>query len=188
MAPTRPLVSRSFWQRTPLWELWSLWKLQWNNTEAWHTLHKKRQARTLLCFYNNKSRKILCETTVCLTHWGRVTHIYVSKLTIIGSDKGLSPGWRQSIIWIKAGILIIRTLKNKLQRNSCIFIQEIAFENVVCEMASICFGLNVLNFPKQLSTVASLGDNDSLGRDDGSIVWGWLRGLYYTKLSRIYLV
>ena len=33
-----------------------------------------------------------------LTHWGRVTHICVIKLTIIGSDKGLSPGWRHAII------------------------------------------------------------------------------------------
>ena len=32
-----------------------------------------------------------------LTHWGRVTHICVSKLTIIGSDNGLSPGGRQAI-------------------------------------------------------------------------------------------
>ena len=27
-----------------------------------------------------------------LTHWGRVTHIFVSKLTIICPDNGLSPG------------------------------------------------------------------------------------------------
>ena len=33
-----------------------------------------------------------------LTHWGRVTHICVSKLTIIGPDNGLSPGRRQAII------------------------------------------------------------------------------------------
>ena len=33
-----------------------------------------------------------------LTHWGRVTHIYVSKLFILGSDNGLSPGRRQAII------------------------------------------------------------------------------------------
>ena len=33
-----------------------------------------------------------------LTHWGRMTHICVSKLTIIASDNGLSPGWRQAII------------------------------------------------------------------------------------------
>ena len=33
-----------------------------------------------------------------LTHLGRVTHICVSKLIIIGSDNGLSPGRRQAII------------------------------------------------------------------------------------------
>ena len=42
-----------------------------------------------------------------LTHWGRVVHICVSKLTIIGSDNGLSPGLRQAIIWTNAGILLI---------------------------------------------------------------------------------
>ena len=45
-----------------------------------------------------------------LTHWGRVTHICVGKLTIIGSDKGLSPGRRQAIIYTNAGILLIWTL------------------------------------------------------------------------------
>ena len=34
-----------------------------------------------------------------LTHWGWVTHICISKLTIIGSDNGLSSGQRQTIIW-----------------------------------------------------------------------------------------
>ena len=33
-----------------------------------------------------------------LTHWGRVTHIWVNKLSILGSDNGLSPGRRQAII------------------------------------------------------------------------------------------
>ena len=45
-----------------------------------------------------------------LTHWGRVTDICVGKLTIIGSDNGLSPGRRQAIIWTNAGILLILTL------------------------------------------------------------------------------
>ena len=45
-----------------------------------------------------------------LTHWGRVTHICVSKLTIIGSDNGLSPGRRQAIIWANAGIFLIGPL------------------------------------------------------------------------------
>ena len=42
-----------------------------------------------------------------LTHWGRVMHICVSKLTIIGSDNDLSPGRRQAIIWTNAGILLM---------------------------------------------------------------------------------
>ena len=45
-----------------------------------------------------------------LTYWGRVTHICVSKLTIIGSDNGLSPERRQANIWTNAGILLIGTL------------------------------------------------------------------------------
>ena len=45
-----------------------------------------------------------------LTHWGRVMHIWVNKLTIIGSDNGLSPGLRQAIIWTNAGILLIGPL------------------------------------------------------------------------------
>ena len=47
------------------------------------------------------------EAKIGLTHWGRVTHICVSILTIIGSDIGLSPGRRQAIIWTNAGILLI---------------------------------------------------------------------------------
>ena len=42
-----------------------------------------------------------------LTHWGRVTHICVSELAIIGSDNGLSHGRRQAIIWNNAGLLLI---------------------------------------------------------------------------------
>ena len=39
-----------------------------------------------------------------LTHSGRVTHIYVGNLTIIGSDNGLSPGRRQAITLTNAGL------------------------------------------------------------------------------------
>ena len=48
-----------------------------------------------------------------LTHWGWVTHICVGKLTIIGSDNGLSPGRRQAIIWTNPGILLIGPLETK---------------------------------------------------------------------------
>ena len=47
---------------------------------------------------------------VSLTNWSRVTNICVSRLTIIGSDNGLSPGRRQAIIWTNDGILLIGPL------------------------------------------------------------------------------
>ena len=87
----------------------------------------------------------LTECNKALTYWGRVTHICVSKLTIIGSDKGLSSGRRQ-----ESWHIINSNLRNKLQwnfrHNSCIFIQENAFENVVWKMAAICLGLNVIMY------------------------------------------
>ena len=46
-----------------------------------------------------------------LTHWGRVTHICVGKLTNIDSDNGLSPERRQAIIWTNVGILLIGPLE-----------------------------------------------------------------------------
>ena len=48
-----------------------------------------------------------CPVQKMLTHRGRVRHICDSKLTIIGSDNGLSPGRHQAIIWTNAGILLI---------------------------------------------------------------------------------
>ena len=54
-----------------------------------------------------------CRHWLVLTHWGREMHICVSKLTIIGSDNGLSTGRRQAIIWTNAGILSIEPLGTK---------------------------------------------------------------------------
>ena len=82
-----------------------------------------------------------------LTHWGRVTHICVSILTIIGSDNGLSPGRRQAIIWTNDGILLIWTLATNLSE----ILSEInaySFKKMHLKMASakwrpFCLGLKV---------------------------------------------
>ena len=42
-----------------------------------------------------------------------LTHIWVSDLTTIGSDNGLSPGLCQTIIWANTGMLLIRPLGKK---------------------------------------------------------------------------
>ena len=83
-----------------------------------------------------------------LTHWGRVTHICGSRLTITGSDNGLSPGRRQAIIWTNAGILLIGTLEINFSEILIeihpLSLKKNAFECVVCEMAVILLGLDVL--------------------------------------------
>ena len=85
---------------------------------------------------------------VVLTHWGRVTHICVSRLTITGSDNGLSPGQRQAIIWTNAGILLIGTLGTNFSDIS-IKIYIFSFKKMHLKMSSgkwrpCCLGLNVL--------------------------------------------
>ena len=79
-------------------------------------------------------------THCALTHWGRVTHMAISKLTIIGSDNGLSPSWSQAITWTNVGILLIGPLGtnfSEINRNYNIFSQENEFESTVCKMAAM---------------------------------------------------
>ena len=83
-----------------------------------------------------------------LTHWGRVTHTCVVKLTIIGSDNGLSPGRRQAIIWTNPGILLIGRLGTNFSE-ILIGIQTFSFKKMHLKMSSakwrpFCLGLNVL--------------------------------------------
>ena len=83
-----------------------------------------------------------------LTHWGRVTHICVNKLTNIGSDNGLSPGRRQAIIWTNAGILLIGPLGTNFSEIA-IKIHIFLFKKMYLKMSSgewrpFCLGLNVL--------------------------------------------
>ena len=84
-----------------------------------------------------------------LTHWGWVTHICVSKLTIIGSENGLSPDRRQAVIWTNVEILLIRTLGTNLSE-ILIEIQTFSFKKMHLKMSSgkwrpFCLGLNVLS-------------------------------------------
>ena len=97
-----------------------------------------------------------------LTHWGRVTPICVSKLAIIGSDNGLSPGWRQAIIWTNARILLIRPLGTNFNE-MLIEILTFSFMKMRLKVTSakrrpFCLGLNVLTlcFMTCISTIPTL--------------------------------
>ena len=86
--------------------------------------------------------------TLLLTHWGRVTHLCVGKLTSIASDNGLSPGRRQAIIWTNAMILLIGPLGAYFSE----ILSEIhtfSFKKMRLKVSSAkwrpcCLGLNVL--------------------------------------------
>ena len=83
-----------------------------------------------------------------LTRWGWVTHICVSKLTIIGSDNGLLPGRHQAIIWTNAGILLIGPLGTNFSE-ILIEIYIFSFMKIHLKLTSgiwqpFCLGLNVL--------------------------------------------
>ena len=99
-----------------------------------------------------------------LTDWGRVTHIFVSKLTIIGLENGLPPGWRQAIIWTNAGIVLIGPLGTNFSE-ILIEIYTLSFKKIHLKMSSakwqaFCPGLSVSTLllgvystPRGLSTL-----------------------------------
>ena len=83
-----------------------------------------------------------------LTQWGRVTHICVGKLTITGSDNGLSPGRRQAIIWTNAKILSIGPVGTNFSE-IVIEIYTFSFKKMRLKISSAkwrpcCLGVNVL--------------------------------------------
>ena len=80
-----------------------------------------------------------------------MTHIRISKVTIIGSNNGLSPGRHQAIIWTNDKLLCIGPLGTNLGE-ILIGIYIFSFKKMHLKMSSakgrpFCLGLNVLNSP-----------------------------------------
>ena len=117
--------------------------------------------------FSNVSLNIRRSITTQLTHWGRVTHICISKFTIIASDNGLSPGRRLVIIWTSAGILLIGPLGTNFSEIS-IEIITFSFIKMRLKVSSAkwrpcCFGLNVLNaYLITISTEQAQGNIQSI--------------------------
>ena len=130
------------------------------------TTTKHSKAKTVCIFlgiYCKDNAIFMCKIlvdSITITHWGRVTHICVSKLTIIGSDNGLSPGRHQAIIWTNAGILLIRTLRRDFSE----ILGEahsFSFWKMHLKMPSAKWrlfgtGLNELNITWKLSALSAL--------------------------------
>ena len=80
-----------------------------------------------------------------LTHWGRVTHICISKIIMIGSDNGLLSGRRQAIIWTNAGILLGTNFNEILSEILTFSFKKIRLNVLSAKWQPFCLGLNVLN-------------------------------------------
>ena len=79
---------------------------------------------------------------------GLTVSIWVSKLTTIGSDSGLSPKWRQAIIRTNAGILLMGPLRTNFSE-ILIKICSFSFRKMHLKMSSVkcwpfCLSLSVL--------------------------------------------
>ena len=77
-----------------------------------------------------------------------MTHICVSKLTIIGSDNGLSPGRRQAIIWTNDGLLLIGPLGTNfseiLSKIHTFSFRKMHLKTSSAKWRPFCLGLNVI--------------------------------------------
>ena len=80
----------------------------WFTTMLGHQLdaHSTTSTRLKVC-----KNMLICKK---LTHWGRVTHIWVGKQKIICADNGLFSGRHLAIIWTNDGILSIKPLGTHL--------------------------------------------------------------------------
>ena len=78
-----------------------------------------------------------------------MTHICVTKLTIIGSDNGLSPGRRQAVIGTNAGILLVGLLGTNvieiLIEIQAFPLKQMRLKRLSTKYGSFRLGLNVLN-------------------------------------------
>ena len=73
------------------------WSTLW-----WELINQHWVENDLIC---QATSHYLIPCLLTLTHWGRVMHVCISKLTTIGSDNGLLPGRRLAIIWTNAELL-----------------------------------------------------------------------------------
>ena len=107
------------WLRYGVTIAWQHQTISWSSVDIfYHERISVNLYSEFKTFYSRKTHLDLwfakwrpfCPGLSILTHWDRVTHICVSKLTTTGPDNGLSSGRRQAIIWTNAWILLIQTL------------------------------------------------------------------------------
>ena len=102
-----------------------------SHTVWWSILHGKYHKSTI-----HRHAWANIQNKQGLTHWGRVTHICVGNLTIIGSESSLSPGRRKAIFWTNTGIFLIEPPETNSSEMS-IEIHTFSFKKMHLKMSSV---------------------------------------------------
>ena len=127
--------------------VWVHWYSHSHPASVYHTLNVIITIWSSNSLANNSVCRLCdCKSSLSylsLTRWGRMTHICVSKLTIIDSDNGWVPGRRQAIIWTNAGILLIGHLGTNGEIHIFSF-KKMHFKLSSAKWKPFCLGLNVL--------------------------------------------
>ena len=145
---THICVTRPQWVNFPSGHVWSL--VFGSHFKRDH-LFLKGERKTRYIFYFFLKVQIFPHGDTDLSlYWGRVTHMCVGKLSIIGSDNGLSPERRQAIIRTNAGILLIGPLGTNFSE-ILLEILIFSFKKMRLKVSSgkwrpFCLGLNVLTW------------------------------------------
>ena len=101
-----------------------------------------------------------------LTNWGRMTHICINELNIIGSDNGLLPDRRQAIIWTNAGILPIGPLRTNFS--------EILIETLTFSSKKMCLKVSsVKEWPFCLDLNVSMCSLSQRAREAENVLLSW---------------
>ena len=119
---------------------WFTCELQWNVNQYRTIFMQENEFEYVIC----KVWAILFQPDV-LTLWGWVTHICISKITIIGSDNDLSPGRH----YLNQCWNIVNWTPRTNFKEILVRIHTFLFEKIHLKMSSgkwwpFCLGLNVL--------------------------------------------
>ena len=140
MFPFDDVIMREYWTFLQIHGELGLLRPNISYSMLWYTGYFSYVARK--CYENSEFG-----TRFILTHWGWVTHICVSKLTIIGWCHSLSSGRRQAIIWTSVGIMSIGLLGTNfseiLSRTPTVSFKKMHMK-MSAKWCPFCLGLNVL--------------------------------------------
>ena len=139
--------------------------------------------RSWLCIIAHTDMIMASLKRFCLTLWGSVTHVCISKLTIIGSDNGVPPGGSQVIIWTTDETLLIETLGTNFSE----ILNEIhtfSFKKIHSKMSPVkwrpfCLGVNVFR-----SSQSPCNHCDVMTWGRFPYYWPLMRGIYQKSLHK----